>query len=248
MKYIYVTAVTFLVVCGLIYWLKPEPALTDSLAVIAALIAFVAVFFTWMRFKESKKEGLVWLLLSIGFFFWLGGESIWLYLEMATKEIPFPSVADYSWLVAYPIFFVALYKEYKRLGVDIGLVKKLGIFLAVLAVALGVVWVLLYPIAVSSEISLFEKFLDLAYPGGDLALFCGALLVTFVYLGGKLGWAWLAISLGFIVYSLADLSFSYLSWIEIYKSGHPMDLLWLIADTIVFVGAAMYRHAYEELV
>lgn len=246
MKLVYVIAVVFLIVCVGVYWVAPTPGVTDSLAVAAAFLAFAGALYAWLRLRTTK-EGIVWLLLVIGLLLWLGGETLWLILEAVTQEVPYPSVADVSWLLAYPVLFCALYLEYKRLDIDLGK-KRFGIFLAVVAACVIMVWALLYPIAVSDEVSAVEKFLDIAYPVGDLALLYVALLVTFMYLGGRLGWAWLLISVGFILYSVADLAFSYLSWEEVYWSGHPVDLLWMIGDTIVFVGAAMYGYAYEKLV
>ena len=248
MKYVYGVAALFMVVSVMIYWLYPVAEITDLLAVIAALMSFGAALYAWQRVKISKEEGFVWLLLSLGLLLWLGGESLWFYLEAVTGEIPFPSVADVSWLLGYPVLFLAFFFEYRRLGVDLDMKKKLAIFLTVVIAGIIMIWILLYPIAVSTEVSTLEKFLDLAYPIGDLALLVPVLLVTAVYLGGRLGRAWLIISLGFVVYSFADLAFSYLSWEEIYWSGHPIDLLWLLGDAIVFVGAAMYRYAYERLI
>lgn len=248
MKYVYGIAAIFVVASVLIYWLYPEVWLTDLLAVVAALLSFSAAVYAWQRVRISKKEGIVWLLLCLGLLLWLGGEAIWFYLEAVLGEEPFPSAADYSWLLGYPVLFLAFLFEYKRLDVDIGLKRKLIVFLAVVVAGIIMVWALLYPIAVYPDISSVERFLDLAYPVGDLALLYVVLLVTSVYLGGRLGRAWLIISLGFVVYSLADLGFSYLQWEETYFSGHPIDLLWLIGDAIVFVGAALYRHAYEKIV
>lgn len=247
MKYVYGIAALFMVVSGLIYWLYPVAVITDLLAVIAALMAFGAALYTWQRVKISKKEGLVWLLLSLGIFLWLMGETLWLYLEAVTGEPPFPSAADYCWLLGYPVLFLAFYSEYRRLGVTLDMKKKWGAFLLVIAAGLIMVWVLLYDIASSPDVSSVEKFLDIAYPIGDLALFCVVLLVSLVYLGGRLGRAWLIISLGFVLHSFADLAFSYLQWEETYWSGHPIDLLWLLGYSVVFVGAYMYRHAYEKI-
>lgn len=245
MKPVYVVAVAFFIVCIVVFAFVPLPTITDSLSVAGALLAFLATLFTYLKVRASKKEGTVWLLLCVGFLFWLGGEILWLVLEEMTGEPPFPSMADVSWIVAYPLLIGALYLEYRRLKVDIG-VKKVAVLLAVVVVGAVLGWKLLYPIVVS-DISSVEKLLDLAYPLGDLAMLSIGLLVTLVYLGGRLGRAWLVISFGFILYAIADMAFSYLTWLEVYKSGSPTDLLWMAADTIVFVGAMLYRHAYEEL-
>lgn len=245
MKSFHIVAAAFLAVCVIIYRFSNIPVMTDFLAVMAAFLAFGAAIYTWSRLRASKEEHTVWLFLGLGLFFWLGGETLWFLLEMMTGETPFPSLADFSWALGYPLLFLALFLEHERLKVDLG-VKKLVVFGAVMIIALVVTWVLLYPIAVS-ELPLVEKFLDLWYPLGDLALLYVILLVTFVYLGGRLGQAWLVISLGLILISIADLAFSYLLWEEIYKSGNPIDLFWLAGDTVIFVGASMYRRAYEEI-
>ncbi|MGD2250506.1 MAG: hypothetical protein PVF58_19080 [Candidatus Methanofastidiosia archaeon] len=245
MKFLYVIGCAFLVGSGIIYVVSPTPFLTDILAVAAAVLPVAAAGYTYLKVKERGKEGMVWLLLFIGLLLWLGGETLWFYLETVTQEVPYPSAADVSWLVAYPVLFAAFYREYTRLDVDVGTKKKGGILGVILLVLLIMTWALLYPIAVSDEVTIIEKVLDLAYPVGDLALLYTALLVTSVYVGGRLGNAWLLICIGFIIYAAADLSFSYMYWEEIYWSGNPLEVLWLIGDVIVFWGAAMYGKAYE---
>jgi hypothetical protein len=248
MKFVYSVAALFLAGTVIIYIVHPTPGLTDLLQVIASLLGFVASAYTWWRLRGSKGENTVWLLLSLGLLLWLGGETLWLYLENTLQEVPFPSVADVSWLVGYPVLFAALFFEYKRLDVDLGRKRKVSVLALVLVAAVVMIWALLYNIAVSDEVSLTEKFLDLAYPIGDLALLYVALLLSFVYLGGRLGRSWILISAGFILFSFADLAFSYLTWEELYWSGHPVDLLWIFGDICVFVGCSLYRHAYERLV
>jgi hypothetical protein len=245
MKFVYILGCAFLVGSGIVYIVLPTPFLTDILAVAAAVLPVAAAGYTYLKVKERGKEGVVWLLLCIGLLLWLGGETLWFYLETVTQEVPYPSMADVSWLLGYPVLFAAFYMEYSRLDVDVGIKKKAGILGIVLLVLIVMTWVLLYPIAVSDEVTNVEKFLDLAYPVGDLAILYVALLVTSLYLGGRLGNAWLLICIGFILYVAADLTFSYLNWEEIYWSGNPLEVLWLIGDVIVFWGAAMYGKAYE---
>lgn len=247
MKYVYGIASVFLIVSVLVYAFHPTLQITDLLAIVAAMMAFGAAAYTWLRVKIGREEGIVWLLLSIGLFLWLGGESVWFYLEAILEEEPFPSAADYLWLLGYPVLFMALFFEKRRLGVDLGPKRRLVVLFTVVVAGIIMIWAWLYPILISSEISNFERFLELAYPIGDLAILWAVLLVALVYLGGRLGRAWLVVSVGFALQSLADLAFSYMQWEEIYWSGHPIDLFWLAGYTVVFVGAALYRHAYENL-
>ncbi|MBU6997498.1 MAG: hypothetical protein HXS41_02565 [Theionarchaea archaeon] len=247
MKVVYGIAAFFLAGSVIIYAVHPSPGLTDMLAVATALLGFAASVYTWSRLRERKGESTVWALLSLGLLLWLGGETLWLYLESTLQEVPFPSVADVSWLLAYPVLFAALFLEYKRLDVDLGRARKTSIQALILVATVIMIWALLYSIAVSDEISVTEKFLDLVYPIGDLALLYVALLLSCVYLGGRLGRSWILISVGFILFSFGDLAFSYLTWEELYWSGHPVDLLWLFGDIFVFVGCSLYRHAYERL-
>lgn len=245
MKFIYGIGCVFLVISGIVYAVSPTPFLTDILAVAAAVLPVAAAGYTYLQVKEKGKEGTVWLLLCMGLLLWLGGETLWFWLETVTQEVPYPSVADVSWILGYPLLFFAFFLEYNRLDIDLGIKKKAGVCVLILLVLITMTWGLLYPIAVSYEVTAVEKILNLVYPVGDVALLYVGLLVTSVYLGGRLGRAWLLICIGFFVYAAADLAFSYLSWEEIYWSGNPLEILWLIGDIIVFWGAALYGKAYE---
>ncbi|MBU7013237.1 MAG: hypothetical protein HXS52_08710 [Theionarchaea archaeon] len=248
MKIEYGIAALFMAAAVVIYAVYPAPTLTDALAVIAAFLGFAASVLTWLRLREREGESTVWMLLALGLLLYLGGETLWLYLEETLQEVPFPSVADVSWLAGYPVLFAALFLEYRRLDIDLGSAKKTGILALVLIASVIMIWTLLYSIAISDEISTTEKFLDLTYPIGDMALLYAAFLLCFVYFGGRLGRSWILISVGFILFSFADLAFSYLTWEELYWSGHPVDLLWLSGDIFIFVGCSLYRHAYKRLV
>jgi len=69
--------------------------------------------------------------------------------------------------------------------------------------------------------------LDVAYPVMDLALFTLSFLGFLIFFEGKLGDAWLLISLGLVLTAVADLLFSYTTLQGIYFEGHPSELLYL---------------------
>ena len=71
------------------------------------------VFIQLVRdFSITTPSGKVWLLMSIGMVFWCIGEIFWMIFTLQGIEA-FPSLADYFYIIAYPILFVALLKQVK---------------------------------------------------------------------------------------------------------------------------------------
>ena len=164
------------------------------------------------------------------------------------KTDPFPSIADIAWILGYPSLMVALVIFYKTLKLRI---KKYEAGFAALVILIGIAMFFLFGhlITGEEEFSLLEKAISLFYPVADLLLLYFALLITGLYWAGRLGYSWLLIALGMILYAGGDLWFAYLEWTEIYPelTWHPVDFTWILGDLLVFLGAVKYRLSFEEL-
>ncbi len=207
-----------------------------------AVIAFVAAIFCFSTFKiygKNSLEGKVWLMLTLGFIFWCGGESLWAYYELVEGIYPFPSPADIFYLLGYVPLCLAVFYSFYFMKVPFKR-RKVGIALTltIAYAALSGIFVL-YPIAVSQE-SLFEKAVLLMYPLADIFLIFGASLLVEVFRGGGLSKTWLIISLAFLATGIADTLFSYLDWNGLYELGSPydyIDFLWIFSYLLFIFGA-----------
>lgn len=103
----------------------------------------------------------------------------------------------------------------------------------VFGLILVISFVFIFLPVILSKISFVEKLLDLLYPLGDLLILGPALFTLLALRYGVLGRPWTMVLTGFTLMSLADILFSYLTFFEIYQTGHPVDLLWIAGYLIV---------------
>jgi hypothetical protein len=242
-RLLYFVSLVFMAFCSIVYLAKPLDVgamrqFGDLSAVAASLFALVLMSYALATFSRKDKQRAGWILLTVGIALYFLGEASWGYIELVMGiEVPFPSIADLFWLVAYAPLFAGLLLIYRRLSVKLTAYERAifvgcGLFLIFISFAF-----LLRPIIQSTDIGAMEKFLDLAYPTLDIFLALPALAVLLIYGRGLLGRTWLLIGLGFLFFTVADLLFSYLTWTEKFRTGSLVDLLWLAGYVLIAVSA-----------
>jgi hypothetical protein len=102
--------------------------------------------------------------------------------------------------------------------------------------AIGLIAVFLVIPVISLSSDLVLNIVGLAYPIMDIALLYAPIVGALLFRGGKLarGWYWLAA--GAILYSFADILFSYLTANGAYYDGHPLELLYFCGDICAGLG------------
>jgi hypothetical protein len=214
-------------------------------AVVGAWSVAALAILLWRSYDPDEAARRIWLPLMIGFFLWAIGDSLWAYYDLRTgADIPYPSLADIAWTVAFPFLWVGLWRRYRSLGVRFGRRQWLAptTIVVVGLIAFGAV---LWPILTYAQYDrLIERVLDVFYPVGELILFASAIVVAASVRGGRLESPWLAIALGIAVLSLADLVFAYATWHELYLIEGPPNLITILSDApymgayaIIAVGA-----------
>jgi len=209
--------------------------------------AVASSFFALRKYSKPVTRILydelsfAWLCFFMGMFFWFLGELIWaIYVLVLAIEVPYPSMADVSYLVGYIPMFLALLLYLKTFRGAVTRKALASTGLTVLAVVLASSYLLLMPIFFSEGDSV-TLALDVAYPVMDLALFALSFLGFLVFFEGKLGEAWLLISLGLILTAVADLLFSYTTLQGIYFEGHPSELPYLWGYLALLLGFYVHR-------
>jgi len=212
--------------------------------------AAVSCFFAFRKYSKPVTRilydelSLAWSCFLLGMFLWFLGESIWaIYVLVLDIEVPYPSLADVSYLAGYIPMFLAflLYLKTFRAAITRKALALTG--LSVSAVVLASSYLLLMPIF-SSGGSSITVALDIAYPVMDLALFALSFLGFLIFFEGKLGEAWLLISLGLILTAVADLLFSYTTLQGIYFEGHPSELVYLWGYLALLLGFHIHRKEF----
>lgn len=174
------------------------------------LLATICGVFAVKVYSVDNPHAKAIAFMSLGIFFWFIGDFIWFIFEYFLNKNPFPSIADYFYLLAYPLLLVGLLIELKSNKLTWS-VKKIAIC-ALLAVLLGSMVLYLGVVrAYDPTDLLINNIIAIAYGIGDLILILFAVAILMVAVGyryGKLFVPWLCILVGFFLILNADVLFA----------------------------------------
>jgi hypothetical protein len=201
----------------------------SALLIASALFAALVLLIVSRRFERGEVPRILWALVSLSFLLDAIAEAVWLVYEIRGVEMPYPSLADLFWMLAYlPLLFtlVKLLLGYRLLGFAF---SRSSLLLTALSAAL-ITWIglqfVLIPIITGSGNAGWARVLDVAYPALDVFLLILASLVA-LNLRGEQGRPWQAISACLALFAVADLAFSWLSYQGYYGVGNPVDFLYI---------------------
>lgn len=231
--------------------------INDLLPVICSFISAICLFMAFRKFKEFELPKVAWMLLFIGILMNFIAETTYGVLEIVLKvdvNKLFPTVADFFWCGGYiPLFagLVTMFVGYQRSGFPMGKVKLYSILGPVVLVLFSlVIYFLLVPIIRDSETGPLAKFFYLFYPVGDLFLVIPAIIlmyITSLFGRGSVTLPWRYLALGFICFTVADLLYSYLSWLDVYKSGNPIDMAWNFGYLLIGISGLYQVELIESI-
>lgn len=217
---------------------------TNAAAITSAAAALAATLTAW-RFYDARPAG-AWALLTVGICLFFMGELAWGVQEVLLQvPSPFPSIADLFWVLGYFPLFAGLVAALRRTGVGLKPIE-LVVAIALVALTLGLTTRFLFVQILADDIDPVEKFLDIWYPMADVVILIPALMLSIVWGGSVVGIAWRYVGVGLVLISVADFSFSYLSWHELYgtavgQPGNYIDLIWMAGYLSVALGGLQFR-------
>lgn len=198
----------------------------------------------WGMLKSSMGKAL--LFLSSGLITWGIGEMIWSYYNFFLKvEVPYPSWADASFIVSWPLWSLGVLFLSYATGARFGLKSINGklLLIGIPIIAFIVSYYLLIIVARQGSFELgggfLKIFFDIAYPVWDVVIITMALIIyglSFKYLGGRFKWPVIITLLGFFINYFADFGFSYTTTIETHYNGNWVDLLFTTAVFVLSFG------------
>lgn len=198
----------------------------------------------WGGFSSALGRSLI--ALSLGLITWGGGMLIWdYYLFFAKVEIPYPSIADASFILSWPLWSYGLFELSKATGAIFGLRENKGKFL-LLVIPVAVIiasYYLLFIVARGGQLDAtgggVKFFFDVFYPIGDV-VFLTFMLLVFVlskkYLGGQFKLPILILFLGFLLNYVTDFLFSFTTTVGTYYNGNFVDLLFVMTMYVLSLG------------
>ncbi|HSJ53287.1 MAG TPA: hypothetical protein VLC52_06020, partial [Anaerolineae bacterium] len=187
--------------------------LVNSVAVPLLILAVVVLTFRLRgQMAEGSANHALWTGMTMGAASWAVAECWWLVGVLGGSELPWPSGADFFWLVAYVPMTAALCIRIRSLPTNPDRRWRMGIWaLSLLIVVLVTALILLPVVQTYDPAYLLETVLGILYPVFDLVLLLLTIWVLSVYQQGRHGRAWVWLAAGFMLISLSDLFFAYSS-------------------------------------
>lgn len=204
----------------------------------------------------SSALGKATNFIAAGTFFWSVGMLIWNYYIFISKvEVPYPSLADASFILSWPLWAIGVIYLSKATGVKFALrslMGKISLFVIPFIAIIGSYYTLVV-VARGGVLELdgssgWKLFFDLFYPIGTAVIM--AIALTFFalsvnFLGGKYKVPIIVLVLAFIVNYLADFTFSLTTTYETYFNGHFVDFLFVTGMFLFALSLSLLRPASD---
>ena len=192
----------------------------------------------------GRRTCRTWRLLSVALWMYLLGDAIQLVYEVVLHRRAYPTWADAAYLSFYAIAFAGLLTfpsrrrtrpERLRLLLDMGTVFVGGATL---------IWYLALGPAVRAETDFgLADLVTYAYPVADLLLLFGVLSLLWRGAPRRSVVPLRVFACGLLVFIAADVTYNYITAHSSYLGGDPVDTLWVLALTILFVAAGCQLRA-----
>lgn len=204
-----------------------------NLAIAAFYVLAAAIAFWSLRSRRSTQASrsiLRYFGMAAGF--WAIAFAIWATYNLALeRDVPYPSLADAFFILAYPFLGLALWKLHVSYGTR-PTDRTIGEAMVIVAISAALIFVFLNRPDVSADLGLTKNLLNVAYSLGDI------LLLTMAFLQLRSGQAAKYPGLYLLVIFLllqvaADTLFSYRNNASIYWNGDIADF-YFAASGFVF--------------
>jgi len=224
----------------------------DISNIIFSLTALWVLYIAWSSSEVHDGSKRIWGLFALGILLWAAAEIIWAYYEIILEiETPYPSLADILWIPGYLPLFWGLILRHRMLNVKLDQRRITTIILTTALFLFASIYFVLIPNIVEFDIErLDESLLNLFYPLGDLVLFILSTLILFSFERGRYAVTWMFVAIGFIIMSVSDLLFSYLSWYGYYYPDGQVNFVSIVVDVtyaLSYLLLALGIYAYNLL-
>lgn len=185
---------------------------------------------TGRRLRQS------WVLIAMAYLSYAIGEAIWFEYESVLHISPFPSSADYFYLLYYPLLLVGILSfPFAPTERDETILMWLDIAI-VLGSASMVSWFFLVAPLWSAGLAGWELIISIAYPVADLLALSGvvALLQRDVERVQRVVMLFLA--LGILLMTIPDSLFAYYENFQIPYAMPHLNVLWMVSSLCVLIG------------
>jgi hypothetical protein len=215
-----------------------------------ALAILILTILLLRKTEIKSRNRQLWFGMMIGWILWAIAEWWWGIASFFTVEAPYPSGADFLWVLGYIPMYYALDQRCRSIPEETtGMQKTIMALISIVMIGITAIFIVT-PIVQSAEPSAFlETFFTIVYPLADVILFIMVLRVAFKYQQGVNGQAWLWFSGGYILTTIADLAFSYANASGVYYpngevnfvSSIASDMLYSVSYMVILFGLSIMR-------
>jgi hypothetical protein len=188
-----------------------DSSVNAPLAIINAITAAVI----WRQIDKQRRT--LWAGLVAGWALWALAETIWGVYSILGEEVPYPSPADFFWIIGYIPLAIGLLTRMRTMPVKPNRSQTGLIWVVSVTTVIVTAIYIFIPIIQSFDPQyLLESFINLFYPLADIFLVIIVWRLFFTYERGAYGFIWRLLTLGFILMAFSDFVFTYATWQEIY--------------------------------
>lgn len=248
--------VWFLAVAGVTawsYWFAPVAESAEwwraAVYVLAPITAVAGGAVAVIEYGLRSLQGKILLIITLGLASWLTGEVLWTYYELVAQIDPYPSLADWFYLIGYLPLCVGLLWELKflRHKVHKPLPYTLRLLLTMIAILFSGI-ALYFGVfqAIKPDYSVIENVVAISYGVADIALVLMSLVVIVVTIemrGGKFvaPWWWFLSGIAFTF--VADIGFAMFTPEYELARGYykpALDTMWIVGYLAMAYGLGRF--------
>ncbi len=226
--------------------------LNGSITVFLAILTTLSAVSLWNLVNKGRNNPMLWGGLLAGWASWAIAEILWLVYGYVYQDIPYPSPADFFWLIGYlPVGF-GLYIRSREIPAKLTILQNSILWaISLVTIVITTIYILIPIIQSNDPSNWLESVLNVVYPLADLFLLIIVIRLIFVYGGGDYGFGWSLLTIGFILQPISDLVFSYASLSGLYYpdqkvnfiSSMAVDVPYTLSYLIWFLGLYALRLA-----
>src|SRR5256714_6017425 len=203
---------------------------------VIAFVAAGACAFTAVRHRGRTRAA--WALMSLSAVAWGAGEMAWSYYELINgQQIPFPSLADFGYLMAVPFAIAAVLFFPTTPSRAVSLARTILDGLLIAGSLLIISWTtILGAMYRAGDGGLLATLIGLAYPAGDVVI-ATMVIILAARAPRATRLPLFLLAAGLAANLLSDSGFVYLTTINQYGAGSVVDAGWVAGYLLIAIAA-----------
>lgn len=213
-----------------------QTIVNDILAILVDSLAVLALLYAARRSAAyGRSVHLAWMAFTLALLAHTLGDVLWMYTEVVLHQPPFPSMADWPYLIQYLLFIAGILLLPTH---SLTLIERLKVMLdegVVVIASVVIFWVLLLAPIIESNLggNIREQVLSVAYPVLDLMLFFALIELMFRRVKSQPMGPVILLVIGTAVMIFADFIMTSHSLHDNYDSGGILDVGWIISYSMI---------------